>query len=324
MNKPQEGQTTVRPAASSNTPKAAQSISGTSFGAWVRRSIILMKPLTWFAAAWAFLCGAVASGDLSLSIGSIGRLFLGIIMAGPILCGLSQVINDFFDREVDAINEPQRLIPSGLISVRHVQILSVILTVTGSVIALFLGSEVALFVGIGLIFALSYSLKPIRAKRNGWVGNTLVAVSYEGLAWLAGHAALASTVIWQSPTVWQSTTLAILYSISAHGIMTVNDFKSVPGDTQMGIRSIPVMYGKQKAAWLVVITMAVAQTIVILLLALWGNPIAASVVGLLLLAQILPYRRFIKDPENNAVFFNGSAIMLSVWGMLIAAIGLAY
>lgn len=302
----------MRPAASSATSQAAQSISGV--GELIRRILILMKPLTWFAPAWAFLCGAVASGALGWSVGSVGRLILGILMAGPILCGLSQVINDYLDRDVDAINEPQRLVPSGLITLRHVQIISFVLTVAGSAIALYLGKEVALFVGIGLIFALFYSLKPIRAKRNGWFGNTLVAFSYEGLAWLAGHAAFGSLTV-------PSVTLAIVYSLSAHGIMTVNDFKSVEGDRQMGIRSIPVMYGKQKAAQLVVATMIIAQALVVALLAWWGNPIAAGVVLVLLLGQILPYRQFLSDPEKNAVAFNGSAIMLSVWGMLVAAIG---
>jgi chlorophyll synthase len=280
------------------------------------RTIVLMKPHTWFAPAWAFMCGAVASGALSWSFGSVGRLILGIIMAGPILCGLSQVVNDYCDREVDAINEPGRLIPSGVISLRFIQIISVILTALGTVIALYLGREVALLVGIGLIFALSYSLKPFRAKRNGWIGNALVAISYEGLAWVAGHAAF-------SALTWESASFAMLYSISAHGIMTVNDFKSVVGDAQMGIRSIPVMYGKKVAAWLVVAKMVLAQVGVIFLLYLWGNPIAATGVLLLLLAQVFPFKRFIQDPESHTVFFNTTAIMLSVWGMLVAAIGLA-
>jgi len=262
------------------------------------------------------MCGAVASGALSWSFGSLGRLMLGIIMAGPILCGLSQVVNDYCDREVDAINEPGRLIPSGVISLRFIQIVSIVLTILGTAIALYLGREVALLVGIGLIFALSYSLKPFRAKRNGWIGNALVAISYEGLAWVAGHAAF-------SALTWESASFALLYSISAHGIMTVNDFKSVVGDAQMGIRSIPVMYGKKVAAWLVVAKMVLAQVGVIFLLYLWGNPIAATVVLLLLLAQIFPFKRFIQDPECHTVFFNTTAIMLSVWGMLIAAIGLA-
>lgn len=289
----------------------------------VRCTITLMNPLTWFAPAWAFLCGAVASGALSLTVGSLSRLVFGILMAGPILCGLSQVVNDYCDREVDAINQPERPVPSGLVSRRHIQIISLVLTIVGSIVAISLGREVALLVGIGLFFALSYSLRPLRAKRNGWIGNALVAISYEGLAWMAGFAALTTPHTWDHPLTWQNVTLALLYSFSAHGIMTVNDFKSMAGDAQMGIHSIPVMYGKQVAAWLVVIKMTLAQVAVIALLAIWGNPIAAAIVALLLLAQTVPFRRFVRDPEHNEVFFNTTGIMLSVWGMLVAAIGLA-
>jgi chlorophyll synthase len=282
----------------------------------VQRSIILMKPVTWFAASWAFLCGAVASGALDWSGDTFLRLLLGVIMAGPVLCGLSQIVNDYCDSEVDAINEPHRLIPAGLIGRRQVQILSVILIGLGSLLALYLGRDVALMVSIGLFFAIAYSMRPLRAKRNGWIGNALVSFSYEGLAWLAGHLAFAALSL-------QSALLALFYSIGAHGIMTVNDFKSIEGDTRMGIRSIPVMYGKQKAAQLVVAIMAFSQLVVIGLLAWWGHPVAAGVVGLLLLAQVVPFVRFIRDPEHNAVFFNATAIMLFVWGVRASAIGLA-
>lgn len=288
------------------------STAGTLFS----RSLTLMKPVTWFAPAWAFLCGAIASGSLTWATGDLGRLLLGLFMAGPILCGLSQVVNDYCDSEVDAINEPYRLIPSGLVSIRHVHGLVFGLTWLGGSIALFLGRDVALFVALGLFCAIAYSMKPVRAKRNGWYGNGLVSISYEGLAWLAGHAAFAALT-------WPSVIVALLYSIGAHGIMTVNDFKSVAGDTQMGIRSIPVQYGKLVAARLVVATMAFAQIAVIALLWFWGHPFAAATVGVLLLVQVWPYARFIRDPENNAVFFNATAIMLFVWGMLFAAIGLA-
>ncbi|GAB4449441.1 MAG: chlorophyll synthase ChlG [Chloroflexi bacterium OHK40] len=279
-------------------------------------SVALMKPVTWFAPAWAFLCGAIASGALGWGVEPIGRLAIGVLMAGPILTGLSQVVNDYCDRDVDAINEPQRLIPSGQVSLRHVYLLTVVLTWLGTSIALMLGGKVALFVGLGLICALAYSLKPLRAKRNGWVGNALVAISYEGLAWMAGHVAFA-------PLTGQSLAVALLYSLGAHGIMTVNDFKSITGDTLMGIRSIPVQYGKAVAARLVVATMALAQLAVIGLLIWWGHPLAAGVVALLLLAQTVPYVRFVRDPEHNEVFFNATAIMLFVWGMLAAAVGLA-
>ena len=73
----------------------------------------LLKPITWFAPMWAFMCGVVSSG-----VGLDGNwlvLLGGIILAGPLICATSQAANDWFDRHVDAINEPNRPIPSGRI-----------------------------------------------------------------------------------------------------------------------------------------------------------------------------------------------------------------
>ena len=74
-------------------------------------TIELLKPITWFAPMWAFGCGVVSSG---VGIGDRWPYVVGgILLAGPLVCGTSQAVNDWFDREVDAINEPNRVIPSG-------------------------------------------------------------------------------------------------------------------------------------------------------------------------------------------------------------------
>ncbi|MCV5746148.1 UbiA family prenyltransferase, partial [Escherichia coli] len=71
----------------------------------------LLKPITWFPPMWAFGCGVVASG---LPAGERWQVvLLGVLLAGPLVCATSQAVNDWFDRHVDAINEPQRPIPSG-------------------------------------------------------------------------------------------------------------------------------------------------------------------------------------------------------------------
>ena len=73
----------------------------------------LLKPITWFAPMWAFMCGTVSSGH-----GVSGRWLMiatGVLLCGPLVCGTSQAVNDWFDRHVDAINEPNRPIPSGRI-----------------------------------------------------------------------------------------------------------------------------------------------------------------------------------------------------------------
>ena len=71
----------------------------------------LIKPITWFPPMWAFVCGAISSGVSP--DGQWGLLMLGVLLAGPIVCGMSQAANDWCDRHVDAINEPDRPIPSG-------------------------------------------------------------------------------------------------------------------------------------------------------------------------------------------------------------------
>ncbi|CAM9640745.1 unnamed protein product, partial [Hapterophycus canaliculatus] len=93
----------------------------------------LTKPVTWIPLIWGVLCGAAASGnyhwwnplgggDVSFDLGSQDLLkALGcMVLSGPFLTGYTQTINDWYDREIDAINEPYRPIPSGAISEKQV------------------------------------------------------------------------------------------------------------------------------------------------------------------------------------------------------------
>src|SRR5215469_13136697 len=71
----------------------------------------LLKPITWFPPMWAFGCGVISSG---FALGNHwAPAVLGVILAGPLVCATSQAVNDWYDRHVDAINEPNRPIPSG-------------------------------------------------------------------------------------------------------------------------------------------------------------------------------------------------------------------
>jgi len=62
---------------------------------------------------WAFGCG-IASVTVADGF-PWGLLLIGAVLCGPMVCGTSQAVNDWFDRHVDAINEPNRPIPSGRI-----------------------------------------------------------------------------------------------------------------------------------------------------------------------------------------------------------------
>lgn len=278
----------------------------------------LLKPITWFPPMWAFACGAVASG-----VAAQGRwplILLGVTLAGPLVCATSQAVNDWFDRHVDAINEPGRPIPSGRVPGRWGLYVAIIWTALSLAVAAALGPWGFGAAVIGLVLAWAYSAPPVRLKRNGWWGNAACAICYEGLAWTTGAAVMAGGAM---PDL-RSLLLAGLYSAGAHGIMTLNDFKSVEGDRRMGIGSLPVRLGVGQAALAACISMAVPQVIVSALLFAWDRPLHAIGVGLLLLVQLLLMRRFLQQPTARAAWYSGTGVTLYVIGMLVSAFGLHY
>ena len=120
----------------------------------------------------------------------------------------------------------------------------------------------------------------------------------------------------------RSLALALLYSVSAHGIMTLNDFKSVEGDRQMGIGSLPVKLGVDGAARTACWVMVLPQLCVLALLLVWGEPWHAFAVGALIAAQLVLMRRFLQQPMTRAVWYSGFGVPLFVIGMMISAFAL--
>jgi chlorophyll/bacteriochlorophyll a synthase len=277
----------------------------------------LLKPITWFPPMWAFACGVVSSGVSPLDQPFV--VVLGILLAGPMVCGSSQVVNDWFDRHVDAINEPDRPIPSGRVPGR----LGLYYAIVWSLLAALLGYALGLWVFgatlLGLFLAWAYSAPPLRLKLNGWWGNAAVGISYEGLAWVTGTAVMIGGAMPDTRVLW----LALLYSIGAHGIMTLNDFKSVEGDLKMGIRSLPAMLGIERAVKLACVVMVVPQIVVVVLLFAWDRPMHAAIVIVLILAQLAAMVRLLKRPRELAPWYNGTGVLGSVLGMMVSAVAVS-
>lgn len=275
----------------------------------------LLKPITWFPPMWAFACGAVASGVSTE--GRIGLVIGGVILAGPLVCATSQAVNDWFDRHVDAINEPQRPIPSGRMPGRWGLYVAIAWTLLSLAVSTVFGAWVFAAAVFGLALAWAYSAPPLRLKRNGWWGNAACGLCYEGLAWVTGAAVMAGG----APSL-RSLALAALYSAGAHGIMTLNDFKAIEGDRRMGIGSLPVRLGPQRAAQAACWIMALPQVAVIAILADGGQPWHAAGVAGLLAAQGLMMRRFLAAPIERALWYSGFGVPLYVLGMLVSAFAL--
>ncbi len=276
----------------------------------------LLKPITWFPPMWAFGCGVVSSGLPAAQ--RWPALAAGLLLAGPMVCGASQAVNDWFDRKVDAINEPTRPIPSGRVPGRWGLYIALIWTALSVVVATALGPWGFAAGLVALAAAWAYSAPPIRLKRNGWAGNSAVALCYEGLPWFTGAAVMASAL-----PDWRILVIAALYSVGAHGIMTLNDFKSVEGDLRMGVGSLPVRLGVGPAARLACIVMAAPQAIVIALLVTWDRPAYAIAVGVLLALQFALMAWFLSSPRERAATYSATGVTLYVFGMLASAFAIA-
>jgi chlorophyll synthase len=247
-----------------------------------------------------------------------------MILSGPLVCAMSQAINDWHDRHVDAINEPERPIPSGRLPGKWGLYVAMIWSGLSLLWAAMFGTWVIAATALGLIMAWAYSAPPFRLKQNGWAGNTAVAFCYEGLAWFTGAAIMLGAM----PNS-QIILMVILYSIGAHGIMTLNDFKSISGDKQMGVASLPVQLGIEGAALAASLFMTIPQIIVIALLYFWGLPYFALGVAMLLVGQIFLMFKYlgnreelVKEPKRNSALYNATGTTLYVLGMLVSAFGI--
>lgn len=274
----------------------------------------LLKPVTWLAPTWAFFCGVVSAG-----IVPSGWQWLmaaaGVMLAG-LVCGTSQAINDWFDRHVDAINEPHRPIPSGRMPGQWGLYIALISSGLALVIAAILGPIVLAAAVVAVALAWAYSAPPLRLKRNGWISAGVVGLSYEGLPWITGAAIM--TAAGTIPD-WRIFAAALLYSLGAHGIMVLNDFKAVEGDRQMGLTTVPVQLGTSRAAKLACVTMIVPQLVIIGLLLNWDQGWHAVGVAVLLGAQMGLMVRLLKDPKGYAAWYSFVGVTPYILGMLITA-----
>jgi chlorophyll synthase len=283
----------------------------------------LMKPITWIPLIWGVLCGAASSGHFTWTLENVLVALACMLMSGPILAGYTQTLNDFYDRDIDAINEPYRPIPSGAISVPQVVAQILILLVAGIAIAFLLdqwaGHEfptlTVLAIG-GSFLSYIYSAPPLKLKKNGWLGNYALGASYIALPWWAGQALFGDLT-------WTIAILTLFYSLAGLGIAVVNDFKSVEGDRQLGLQSLPVMFGIQTAAWICVLMIDIFQAGVAAYLISIGQNLYATILILFIIPQItFQDMYFLRDPLENDVKYQASAQPFLVFGMLVTGIAL--
>ena len=283
----------------------------------------LMKPITWIPLIWGVVCGAASSGEYSWTLENVLKAATCMLMSGPLLTGYTQTINDFYDREIDAINEPYRPIPSGAISIPQVVTQFVVLLFGGIGIAYTLdqwaGHDFPIITCLSLggsFLAFIYSAPPLKLKQNGWLGNYALGASYISLPWWAGHALFGQLN-------WTIVVVTLFYSLAGLGIAVVNDFKSVEGDRQLGLKSLPVMFGIEKAALICVLMIDIFQIGIAGYLVSIHQNLYAAILVLLVIPQItFQDMYFLRNPLENDVKYQASAQPFLVLGMLVAGLAL--
>ena len=309
-----------------NDPKQLLGIKGASetSSIWKLR-IQLMKPITWIPLIWGVICGAAASGNFQWTISNVLASLACMLMSGPLLAGYTQTINDFFDREIDAINEPNRPIPSGKISIKEVKIQIWVLLIAGLVVSFLLDlyakhsfPSVFLLALGGSLVSYIYSAPPLKLKQNGWLGNYALGASYIALPWWAGQALFGKLTI-------VTALLTLAYSLSGLGIAVINDFKSVEGDSKLGLNSLPVIFGIKKASRISAGLIDIFQLAMVIVLIVIVQHLASVILVLLVIPQITFQDMWLlRDPLKFDVKYQASAQPFLITGMLVTALAIGH
>jgi chlorophyll synthase len=283
----------------------------------------LMKPVTWIPLIWGVIPGAASSGHYAWTWENVALVLVCMILAGPLMTGYTQTVNEYYDRDIDAINEPYRPIPSGAIPLWRVVAQIWMLLLLGVALAFgldwYVGHETPVITYLalgGALIAYIYSAPPLKLKQNGWLGNYALGASYIALPWWTGHALFGEL----NGTI---CLLTLLYSLAGLGIAVVNDFKSIEGDRQFGLASLPVMFGVQTAALIAVLMIDFFQFGMAAFLVGAHLQLYAAILVLLIIPQIVFQEMyFLKDPLKNDVKYQASAQPFLVLGMLVLGLAL--
>jgi chlorophyll/bacteriochlorophyll a synthase len=315
------------PAASQSSTRQLLGMKGAKSGEtniWKIR-LQLMKPITWIPLIWGVVCGAASSGQYTWTLEHVLMAATCMLLSGPLLTGYTQTLNDYYDREIDAINEPYRPIPSGAIPLGQVIAQIWILLLSGLGLAVLLDlwvghtyPTVTMTALGGVFLAYIYSAPPLKLKQNGWLGNYALGASYIALPWWAGQALFGKLT-------WPIVILTLFYSLAGLGIAIVNDFKSVEGDQKLGLKSLPVMFGVGTAAWICVLMIDLFQGGIAAYLISIHQNLYAVILFLLIIPQIVfQDMYFLRDPLKNDVKYQASAQPFLVLGMLVAGLALGH
>ncbi len=215
----------------------------------------LGRPFTMIAPALGMLSGAcTALGSVhGRELGWQGWMawqLAGGAFFAALLNTASNILNQITDLEVDRINKPGRPIPSGLVTVREAWVLAIAGYVLAMVVAWVVtrpNTYYACFICaiIAAVATWVYSVPPTRAKALGWWANFTIAVPRGMFLKVAGWSLILAP---STPEAWYIGGIFFLFLL---GASTTKDFADMRGDAASGCRTLPIVYGVKKTAWMI-------------------------------------------------------------------------
>lgn len=202
----------------------------------LRASISIVRPVNCAMIGFAVVVGYFVSRPASVSPEA---LVLGFV-TGFAICAFSMVVNDYYDIEVDRVNQPTRPLPSGAVSKSGAVGIGVAMLAVGFAAAVLLLDPVAVL--IVALYAVLAWLYDFRAKKYGLAGNLIVASSlaipfiYGGV--ISGGQVLDSLLLFMASTSF----------LAGVGREVVKAMADVPGDQKRGVRSYASVHGMRPAA----------------------------------------------------------------------------
>lgn len=250
----------------------------------IRDYIQLTRPFTLLAPTIGFLSGAaIASRGLPPAAAYVGAASAALLNAA------SNIINQYFDLEIDRINKPGRPLPSGRISIRAAWVFDAFLYAAAFVTASLVNREFLLIVLFTAFVTYAYSGPPFRTKRWGIVANITIAIPRGCLLMVAGWTSARADTMWTAEPWF----VGAVFGLYVLGAATTKDFSDMEGDAQGGCRTLPIVFGVERSAKII----APFFVVPFLLMA------AGALSGIL---------------QGSRAILVGSGLALAAWGAYVA------
>jgi chlorophyll/bacteriochlorophyll a synthase len=286
------------------------------------------RPFTLVAPALGFASGAAtAVGAYPRELWRpelIGYPLVGLTMAA-VLNAASNALNQIYDLEIDAVNKPKRPLPSGRLTMREAWIFTVCAYAAALALAWFVEPagrhQCFWIVAAGAAITVIYSVPPFRTKRLGIWANLTIAIPRGVLLKVAGWSSV-KTIAGLEP--WY---IGAIFGLFLLGASTTKDFADMEGDARGGCRTLPIIYGVNRAAWM--ISPSFVVPFLMISAGAWAGILTGNVILLQTLAAVMTgYGIYVcylmlRRPEDLAVEENHVSWAHMYRMMFVAQIGFA-